>query len=80
MEDKMIRDEELSIVSGGVLQEGWEGTLLQVMRLYKIKFGEEGKQKTKDTMSVGLKDPTANLDEADMMKIYPFIDDNWDQI
>lgn len=43
MENKILKEEELNIVSGGVLIEGWDVTLLSMMRVYKGKYGDDGK-------------------------------------
>ena len=80
MENKLLNDDELNIVSGGVLLEGWDNTLLTIMRLYKGKYGEEGKQMVKDLMVVGLNDPEAVIEAQDMDTLYKFIDDNWDSV
>ena len=38
--DMMLEEEALKLVNGGVLQEGWEDTLVNMMALYKGKFGD----------------------------------------
>ena len=47
----MINDEELKLVSGGVLLDGWESTLLAMMAIYKGKFGEDGYEMIRNTMA-----------------------------
>ena len=46
------------------------------MELYKAKFGDEGKQRLKDTLAVGPNDPTSTMDENDLVMLYAFIDSN----
>ena len=75
-----IEDQEIELVSGGVLLEGWEQTTSFIIKLYKEKYGEEGKQKVKDLMLMSLNDPTSPIEEEDMATIYKYIDDNWDLI
>ena len=72
-----INDEELDLVSGGVLKEGWDMTLLSVMGIYKGLYEEEGLQKVKDLMALSLDDPTSPIEPQDLDKIYNFIDENW---
>ena len=72
-----INDEELDLVSGGVLKEGWDMTLLSVMGIYKGLYEEEGLQKVKDLMALSLDDPTSSIEFQDLDKIYSFIDENW---
>ena len=78
--EKVLQDEELAIVSGGVLRDGWEDVLLKMMQIYKIKFNEKGKQMVKDTMVLGVKDTTSTIDENDIVRINQFIDENWDNL
>jgi len=65
-------------VSGGVLKDGWEGALNKNMAVYKAKYGDEGKQKVKDLMVIGVKDPTSQIEEADLNIMYQYIDEQWD--
>ena len=78
MEKELLKDEQLNIVSGGVLLDGWDITLLSIIRIYKAKYGEEGKQKVKDLMLMSLNDPTSPIEPQDMETIMNFIDENWD--
>ena len=39
----MLEEEALKLISGGVLQEGWESEVTSLMALYKGKYGENGK-------------------------------------
>ncbi|MBP3891674.1 MAG: hypothetical protein J6D29_05825 [Solobacterium sp.] len=78
--ERVLQDEELAIVSGGVLRDGWEDVLLKMMQIYKIKFNEKGKQMVKDTMVLGVKDTTSTIDENDIVRINQFIDENWDNL
>ena len=43
MDMKQLLDEELSLISGGYLKEGWEDVTLTMIKMYKAKFGDEGK-------------------------------------
>ena len=38
----------------------------------------QGKQKVKDLMVVGVKDPTSQIEEADLNIMYQYIDEQWD--
>ena len=78
MDKELLKDEQLNIVSGGVLLDGWDTTLLSIIRIYKAKYGEEGKQKVKDLMLMSLNDPTSPIEPQDMETIMNFIDENWD--
>lgn len=78
MKENLLDIEELSLVSGGVLKDGWEGALNKIMAVYKAKYGDEGKQKVKDLMVVGVKDPTSQIEEADLNIMYQYIDEQWD--
>ena len=75
-----LEEEALNLVSGGVLQEGWDSTLLTMMALYKGKFGENGKERIKALFvkeNIGGEGP---LEEADLPVIHAFIEDNWDSV
>ncbi|MBQ6216554.1 MAG: hypothetical protein IJK53_04140 [Erysipelotrichaceae bacterium] len=74
---KLINDQELELVSGGVLKEGWESITLTMISMYKTKFGDSGKQRLKDTLAVGVDDPTSTMEESDLVILYSFIDENW---
>ena len=80
MEGKIINDEELSIVSGGILAEGWEKTLSSMMGIYKFKYGDEGREKLKNVLLSALDDPTSPLEPQDMETIHNYIDENWDSV
>ena len=73
----ILKDEDLNIVSGGVLLEGWDTTLLIIMDTFKGLYGDEGKQKVIDLMKMSLNDPTSPIEESDMETIFKFIEDNW---
>ena len=78
MENKLLLEEEaLNLVSGGVLKEGWDSTLLKMMALYKGKFGENGKQMV-STLFIEHGVGDGPLEEADIPVILTFIDNNWD--
>lgn len=80
MNKKRLFDKELSIVSGGLLIDGWQDTVYKMMELHKAKFGDKAKQKVKDTMSLALNDPTSKVDEHDLEIIYKYIDEYWDKV
>ena len=74
-----LEEEMLNLVSGGVLQEGWDTTLLTMMAVYKGKFGENGKQMVRDLFvkeNIG----GGPLEEADLPVIRAFIEDNWNSV
>lgn len=73
----ILKDEDLNIVSGGVLLEGWDTTLLIIMDMFRGRYGDEGKQKVIDLMKMSLNDPTSPIEESDMETIFKFIEDNW---
>ncbi|MBQ6334278.1 MAG: hypothetical protein IJI46_04335 [Erysipelotrichaceae bacterium] len=75
---RMISDEELELVKGGTLVEGWDSVMVQMMKMYKTKYGEDGKQKIKDLMIVSVNDSTSPVTQEDLKNIYSFIDDNCD--
>lgn len=52
--------------------------MAQMMKMYKTKYGEEGKQKVKDLMIVSVNDSTSPVTQEDLETIYSFIDDNCD--
>lgn len=79
MKVKLINDEVLDIVSGGRLVDGWQDIVLKLISLYKSKFNDEGKQKLKDVMVLGLTDPTSLIDERDIIALNDFINTNWDK-
>ena len=75
----MLEEEALNLVSGGVLQEGWDSTLRTMMALYKGQFGENGKQMVKALFgkeNIG----EGPLEEADLPVIHAYIEDNWDSV
>ena len=75
----MLEEEALNLVSGGVLQEGWDSTLRTLMALYKGQFGENGKQMVSALfINHGVGD--GPLEEADIPVILAFIDNNWDSV
>ena len=80
MNDKMLLDEELDLVSGGVLKESWDSALFNVMRVYKGKFGDAGLQKVKDVMAKTVNDPESSITEEDLVTVYQYIEDNWDKV
>ena len=49
----------------------------KMIGLYKTKFGDSGKQKLKDTLAIGVDDPTSTMEESDLAVLYDFIDKNW---
>ena len=65
-------------MSGGVLKDGWEGALNKNMAVYKAKYGDDGKQKVQDLMVIGVKDPTSQIEEADLNIMYQYIVEQWD--
>ena len=73
----ILKDEDLNLVSGGVLLEGWDTTLLIIMDIFKGRYGDEGKQKVIDLMKMSLNDPTSPIEESDMDTLLQFIEDNW---
>lgn len=75
-----IEDHEIELVSGGVLLDGWQNTLLDIMKFYKNKYGKNSKQRVKDFMLLSINDPTTKIDENDLEIIMKYIDDNWDLI
>ncbi|MBR2676823.1 MAG: hypothetical protein IKE28_07925 [Solobacterium sp.] len=79
METKQLLEEELNMVSGGVLKEGWESTLLKMMALYKGKYGDNGKQMV-STLFINYGVGDGPLEEADIPVITTFIDNNWDSV
>ena len=79
MKEKMLNDELLSLVSGGVLLKGWDNTLFNLMKACKAKFGEAGYKKIRDSMEIALNDPTSPIEKQDMQTLYKFIDENWDK-
>ncbi|MBQ6492819.1 MAG: hypothetical protein IJI92_03015 [Erysipelotrichaceae bacterium] len=80
MDKRVLNEEELKLVSGGKLLDGWDDTLLNVMRLYKGKFGEDGYQMVRDMVIVAVNDPTSPVAAEDAETMYNFIDSNWDSV
>ena len=80
MDNKSLLEEEvLKRISGGVLREGWDSTLLTMMAVCKGKFGENGKQMVSALfINHGVGD--GSLEEADIPVILAFIDNNWDSV
>ena len=76
-DNKIINDNDLKLVSGGVLLDGWDSTLLFIMEVYKKTYGDKGKEKVIELMKISLNDPTSPLEENDMETIYKFIEENW---
>ena len=74
-----LEEEALNLVSGGVLQEGWDSTLLTMMALYKGQFGENGKEMIK-ALFVKENLGEGPLEEADLPVIHAYIEDNWDSV
>ena len=74
-----LEEEALNLVSGGVLHEGWESTLLTMMALYKGNYGENGKQMV-TAMFVPENIKTGPLEESDLPVIQAFIEENWDSV
>ena len=79
-EKKMLDDELLDLVSGGVLIDGWDESLLELMKHYKAIYGEKGYQKVKELMMKSLNDPTSPIEASDMETIYHFIEVNWEKV
>ena len=75
-----LQDEQLKMVSGGVLLEGWENVLLGIMRYYKETYGDESKQMAIDLMIKSIDVPSAPLDAEDIDRIKNFADENWNKI
>ena len=81
MAKEYINDEQLKLVSGGKLIEGWEKALMDIIRLYKGKYvndQETGINKVKELMTISANDPTSQIDEGDLQTLYDFIDANWE--
>ena len=77
MDKKFLKEEELNLVSGGVLVEGWDTALKMMMEAFKNEYGESGKQMLKDMMIASVNDPTSPVESADLQTLNQFIDDNW---
>ena len=80
MKQVFLKEEDLELVSGGYLKEGWDTTLLNVMVVYKKKYGEDGKQRVVDMMRMSVNDPTSTVTVSDLKTINEFIDKKWPTI
>ena len=80
MDNKSLPEEEvLNRISGGVLREGWDSTLLTMMAVFKGKFGENGKQMVSALfINHGVGD--GPLEVNDLGTILAYIDHNWDSV
>lgn len=75
-----IDDQELNIISGGVLKEGWQQTMIAMMALYKGKYGEEGLEIVKALPGIAVNDPTSPIEAGDFETLHKFIDEQWPQV
>lgn len=78
--ENKIPDETLNIVNGGVLLEGWDETMLTIMKIYKSNYGEEGLAKVESLVDVSINDPTSPLTIEDRQTVLDFIRENWNRI
>ena len=75
-----LKDEQLKMVSGGVLLEGWENVLLGIMRYYKETYGKDSMQMAIDKMIESINIPAFPLDDNDIERIKKFASENWNNI
>lgn len=78
MNENKLNEEVLNLVSGGILREGWDETVYEMMALYKGKFGESGKARLItlfEEKGVGGDSP---LEPKDIPVIVDYINANWD--
>jgi hypothetical protein len=77
-EKRMLEEEALKLINGGILREGWDETVYEMMALYKGKFGESGKARLItlfEEKGVGGDSP---LEPKDIPVIVDYINANWD--
>ena len=79
MSKQYIDDETLQIVSGGKLLDNWQETLMDMMRIYKAKYGDEGLQKILDLIIVSVNDETSPVEAQDYDTICNFIRNYWER-
>lgn len=77
MAKQIVEEDVLNLVSGGVLLDGWDQALINIMSLFKARYGEEGYQKVWDLVEVSINDPTSPVTQEDAATMYKFIEDNW---
>ena len=78
-EKKILEEEALKLINGGVLEEGWESSVISLMALYKGKYGEEGKWMIMEFF-FNQKPGEGSLTTSDIADILVFIDHNWDSV
>ncbi len=79
-EENLLNDEALKLISGGVLNPGWDDTLRMMMSMYKRKYGEGGKEKIIDMMREHGLGADSKLVPEDLAVIEDFINNNWDAV
>lgn len=67
-----LEEKALKLVNGGVLQEGWEESVLSLMALYKGKFGDSGKDMVLELFIIDGVD-NSPLDTNDIITVIAFI-------
>ena len=80
MSKEKMMDDELKLVSSGVLLPGWDATMLTMMAFYKGAYGEEGREKVESLVQISIDDPTSPVEAKDAETLYNFIRDNWDSV
>ena len=78
MNDNILNEEALNLVSGGVLKEGWQDITGKMMAMYKGKFGDAGKAKLITIFTEKGVGGDGPLEEKDIPVIIAYINDNWD--
>ncbi|MBR5341734.1 MAG: hypothetical protein IK151_07400 [Erysipelotrichaceae bacterium] len=83
MKENLLNEEELNLVSGGQLVEGWDKSVMLIMQVYKGKYindDDGGRQRVKDLMVISANDPSSPLEAQDLQTVYNFIDANWETV
>lgn len=81
--ENAVNDELLKIISGGKLQEGWQGALLALIARNKGAYSddvEKGKRYIKYIVRSGIGLPESTPNEWDLRAVDSFIDENYDKV
>ena len=80
MNEIKLNDEQLKLINGGLLADGWESVTESMIKVYKDKYGDKGLEKLIDVIASSKDDPTSVLTDEDREIVFAFIRDNWDKV
>lgn len=79
MNEAKLNDEQLKLINGGLLVDGWESVTESMIKVFKDSYGDKGLEILIDVIASTKNDPTSVLTDEDREIVFAFIRDNWDK-